>query len=360
MLGLFTDDFFPYLGGIGRYVHELTSRLPQNRVIIFSPCRNDIDNHVRISPPLHKKLYNLSFSWWLHNNVNRVINRHALSRINIQCGPGGLFLLRKPDVPVIATCHHTWWQQSIFIQSQWWKKIFIPFERRTYKLSDLIICDSEASASVLKQRYGIHPEKIIVIPIGMDMDKFYPMPGVNKLEKSLFFVGRLEKRKGIDFLVKTMELVTRKMPEARLFVGGQGKGFSGLSQYIAKHGLKDNIIFLGFIPDSELNGWYNRVQCVVVPSIFEGFGLTAVEAMAAGTGVIVTSDPSLAAIVDDQENGFVIPYGDRNALSNRILLMLENTEIQKKISQKALLKVKTHYNWDTIIPRYMDALYGVV
>ena len=130
-LGLFTDDFYPYIGGMGRFVYELTRRIPESRLIIFSPCSNEMPNHIQVSPSLHQQLRNLSYSYWLHRNLEKLIGQYSLTRINIQCGPGGIFLLKRAGIPVIATCYHTWWQQSHYIGSQFWKKCFVPFERRS-------------------------------------------------------------------------------------------------------------------------------------------------------------------------------------------------------------------------------------
>ena len=94
-LGLFTDDFYPFIGGMGRYVYEVTQRIPDSDLIIFSPCSNEMPNHIQVYSPLHRQFRNLSYSFWLHRNIEKIIGQYSLSRINIQCGPGGLFLLKK-------------------------------------------------------------------------------------------------------------------------------------------------------------------------------------------------------------------------------------------------------------------------
>ena len=358
-LGIFTDDFHPHIGGLGRYVCEITSRLPEEKLLIFSPCDNTISNHVRVRPPFHQQFRNLSFSFWLHRNINETIEKYRLSRINIQCGPGGLFLLKQPTLPVVATCHHTWWQQSHYIKSQFWKKMFVPFEKRTYRLADKIICDSEDSKNVLRKYYGISGRKIVVIPIGVDTDKFYPLDNSNKIPCSLLYIGRIDKRKGIDFLINAMPAVTRKLPQATLFVGGTGKDAAKLKERVKAAGIEKNVKFLGFIAEEKLNIWYNKVQCVVVPSMFEGFGLTAIESMAAGTCLIATNVDSLKNIVDDGVDGYLVDYGDIESLSSRIIYLLNDPSERNKICRRAKEKVETVFNWDRIMKHNLKELYSL-
>jgi glycosyltransferase involved in cell wall biosynthesis len=355
-LGIFTDDFYPHIGGIGRYVYEVTRRLPEEKLLIFSPCDNEVPNHIRVNPPLHKRFRNLSFSAWLHRNVQDMIKRYRLSRINIQCGPGGLFLLRKIEVPVIATCYHTWWQQAHHIRSQFWKKIFLPFERHTYGLADRIVCISKDSRNMLVEKYGIQPDKIAVVHPGVDIHRFFPIGNTEKTPNSVLFVGRVDKRKGADFLIRSMPHVVDRIPEVKLYIGGEGKGLSKLKQFVDTHHLSRNVQFLGFIPDDALNMWYNRVQCVVVPSVFEGFGLTAVESMAAGTSVICTRVASLQHIIENGVCGYHVEYNDTTALGEKIVSLLKDRNMQNEFGKKGREMVELHYNWDTLAQKLINEL----
>lgn len=355
-LGMFTDDFYPHIGGIGRYVYEVTQRLPEAELLIFSPCVNEVPNHIQVNPPLHRRFRNLSFSFWLHRNVKGIVKKYRLSRINIQCGPGGLFLLRKTGVPVIATCYHTWWQQAHHIRSQFWKKIFLPFERHTYRLADRIVCISKDSRNMLVEKYGIQPDKLAVVHPGVDIHRFFPIAEPQKIPNSVLFIGRVDKRKGADFLIRSLPHVVQRIPEVKLYVGGRGKDLSKLKQFVHTHHLTRNVRFLGFIPDDALNLWYNKVQCVVVPSVFEGFGLTAVESMAAGTSVICTRVDSLQHIVENGVCGYHVDYNDTTALGEKIVSVLKDKKVQNEFSKKGRQTVELHYNWDTLIEKLSKEL----
>lgn len=357
-LGIFSDDFLPFIGGMGRYLVEVTRRLPEADHLVFSPCENRIPNHIRVRPVLHGPLHNLSFSLWLHRALERLIDRHALGRINIQCGPGGIFLLKRTRVPVIATCYHTWWQQSHYIPAQFWKRVFIPFERRTYELADRIICISEDSREILARKYRIRPDKMTVIPPGVDTGRFFPIPEIRKRPNSLLYVGRIDRRKGVDFLLRALPEVARHIPKVVLQVGGTGKDLPLLKNYVRAQRLERHVEFLGFIPEDSLNTWYNKAQCVVIPSVFEGFGLTVVEAMAAGTSVISTRVDSIRRIVGEGTCGHLVDYGDTAALAHRIVELLRDETTRVKFAEEGLKRVRSLFSWPAVMHQLAPELLG--
>lgn len=285
---------------------------------------------------------------WLNFNIEQLIRRYALSLINIHCGPGGLFLFKKPSINLIATCHHTFWQQSRYIPSQSWKRIFLPFEKATLRKADTILCVSNDSQRVLTTRYGISTAKTVVIPNGVDTARFHPLEKVQRINHSILFVGRIDKRKGIDYLLGALPVIKQSIHDVKLFVCGQGRDKEKMAAYARSHGLEHHIRFLGFLPDTDLNFWYNRVNCVVVPSVFEGFGLTAVEAMAAGTSVIATDVDGLRDVVDDGTTGYLVPYGDKQALAARVIKLLIDRRQQLFFVLHGLEKVRIQYDWNKI------------
>jgi glycosyltransferase involved in cell wall biosynthesis len=357
-LGIFSDDFLPFSGGMGRYLVEVTRRLPEARHLVFSPCDNRIPNHIQVRPAFHDSLHNISFSIWLHRAVDRLIDRYALTRINIQCGPGGIFLLKKIRVPVVATCYHTWWQQSHYIPAQFWKRVFIPFERRTYQRADRVICISEDSRDILAKKYRIPPDKLAVITPGVDTRQFFPMPEIKKRRNSLLYVGRVDRRKGVDFLIRAMPEVARQIPDVTLYVGGTGKDLPLLKNFVRAQSLERNVEFLGFIPENSLNTWYNQVQCAIAPSVFEGFGLTVVEAMAAGTSVISTRVDSIRRIVRDGTCGYLVDYGDTAALARRVVDLLGDEATRAKFVEEGLKQVRSLFSWEAVMDKLAPELLG--
>ena len=265
----------------------------------------------------------MAVSVWLLFNGAAVVSRYRLEKLNIHAGPGGVLYVRKLPVPVIVTCHHTYWQKYTHIRSQFWKRIFLPFERRTYRLADSIVCVSHDTAQVLIKRYGIPPKKISVIQCAVDTERFHPLGGEKEAD-TLLYVGRISRRKGIDFLIRSIPPVVAKIPGVRLLVAGKGEDLNRMKALVRKLGMEQSVTFLGFVPDGELNGLYNRAECVVVPSIFEGFGISVIEALAAGTRVVGSNVDGIREILSSGEYGRLVPYGDTVALAEAMIAALRD------------------------------------
>ena len=321
--GIITFDFFPYIGGIGRVTYTLYCEFKNKNTVFFSPTDNLLPGHIRVNFWAVRFLKQVGVSIWLFFHVNRIISENKLDNLNIHSGAGGVLFFRKIGIPVIITCHHTYWQQYTYIRSQFWKRIFLPFEKRTYRLANKIICDCEDTKRVLMERYDIPEEKMIVITCAIDGKNFFFL-NQQKDPNSILYIGRIDKRKGIEFLIRSMPEVVKQIPDARLLVGGKGSYLEKMKSLVKQLDLERNVTFLGFIPDDQLNSLYNRVQCVVVPSIFEGFGMTVIEALAAGTRVVGTDVDGIRSTLTSGDYGPLVPYGDRRALAGAIIAELKN------------------------------------
>lgn len=325
--------------------HELNG----SDILFFSPADNSLPGHVRVKHWSIRYFKQVGVSIWLFLNANRIIQEYRLDRLNIHAGPGGVLLIRKPPVPVLVTCHHTYWQQYTHIKSQFWKRIFLPFERRTYRLADKIICDCEDTKRVLIKRYDVPAGKITVIHCAVDTRKFH-FENLPKKPDSVLYLGRIAKRKGIDFLICSMPHVVRAIPNAQLIVGGKGGYLEKMKYLVRQLDLEKNVTFLGFVPDEQLNTLYNQAHCVVVPSIFEGFGITVIEALAAGTRVVGTDVDGIREILKSGDYGRLVPYGNHQALADAIIAELN--EPKKAGALRAEYQVEQFRN------RYLGVLEG--
>ena len=341
--GVISYDFFPFIGGMGRHVHTMYTALPDKDILFFSAADNSLPRHICLTSWAIRQFKQLGLSFWLYRNLERLIVRHHLQKINIHAGPGGVFLTRPLPIPVIVTSHHTYWQQSHYIRSQFWKRLFIPFEKRTFELADKIICDSHDTKSVLVAHYNISEEKITVIHWGVDSKKFFPTD-TPKNPNCLLYIGRIDKRKGVDLLIRSMPYVRQQIPDALLLVGGTGRSLEKMKSLVRRLRLDHAVTFLGFVPDDQLNALYNQAQCVVVPSIFEGFGITVIEAIAAGTRVVGTDVDGIREILRSADFGRLVPYGDHHALAKAIVTELKNPGKIQTLKQEYLIsEFKSRY-----------------
>lgn len=347
--GIVTYDFFPLIGGIGRHTFQMFSSLKDKHLLFFSPAINSLPRHIPIDYLPARLFKQAGVSLWLHFNARRIVSEYHLDRVNIHTGPGGVLCVRRLTVPVIVTCHHTYLQQVDHIRSQFWKVIFLPFEKRTYQLADRIVAVSEATKNALVEQYKIPENKVTVIHNAVDTSRFYHLD-IPKNPHSLLYVGRIDKRKGIEFLIQSMPIVRNQIPDVQLLVGGKGSYLEKMKFLVRQLDLERNVTFLGFVPDEQLNTLYNEAQCVVVPSIFEGFGITVIEALAAGTRVVGTDVDGIREILQSGEYGRLVPYGNHRALANAIVAELKEP--------KRAGALRPEYLVEQFRNRYIEVLEG--
>ncbi|MBW1781126.1 MAG: glycosyltransferase family 4 protein [Deltaproteobacteria bacterium] len=352
-VGIFTHDLYPFKPwGQGRYVFDLVRHLGpkwRDKLTVFSPSSNIAwPFHVRLFPGSHDSLgKNISFSLKLSRVMEDLIDRYQLDLVHFQGGPGGLFLFNHPSVPVLYTVHHTYFQQQKYIRFQRWKYLLYLLEKFSYQNARYMMADSPSTREILLRHYSIAPDDCKVVPIGVDTTRFSPLDQT-RIPNSLLFIGRLEQRKGIDFLIRTMAHVRLTIPDVKLYIAGGGRLDRSTVRYIKRQDLMSNVSFEGSIPDESVNLWYNRVTAVVIPSVFEGFGLVAIESMASGTPVIATRVDGLKDIVIHGKNGLLAAYNDTQTFSAHIVRVLTSKVTRQKLVECGLQTVKYSYNWHKI------------
>ncbi|MBE2286288.1 MAG: glycosyltransferase family 4 protein [Prosthecobacter sp.] len=170
-------------------------------------------------------------------------------------------------------------------------------ERLVYHRADRFIVLSNAFRDVLCQEYGVSPERVHVIPGGVEVDQFQPMDVLEarqrlvwpQKQKIIVCVRRLARRMGLENLIEAFAQATADHPDTRLMIGGQGPLREELEQLVLHKGLSKQVQFLGFIPESSLSSVYAAADLSIVPSsALEGFGLISLESLACGTPVLVT------------------------------------------------------------------------
>ncbi len=322
-IGLVAWDYFSPKGGMGRSLKWIVKTLELSG---FS-CQ--------VSAPSRKiQGGQILFSFLLPFTLDKWIRQNSIGRLVLPVGPGGVFLLRKTSIPVVSIVYHTYLQQSQLVPGQWWKKIFIPFERRTLKMSQKILCFAADTKRVLIHDHNILEDRIELLPHAIDIDAWnYSGEKDNRL---CVCVARLEKRKGVDVLMHAWPLVIQKIPDATLIIVGRGvmakKIDSMKISSVTRHDSMDQ---------KELQSLVGRAAIALCPAYLEGFGLAAAEAMAAGTPVIASDTDGLRNLVDEHA-GVLVPAGDAEKLAEAIVELLKDDQSRKNkgVYAKAIFKKK--------------------
>lgn len=200
--------------------------------------------------------------------------------------------------------------------------------------------------------------KIIVVPLGVDTDKFHPISITkNNDEKNIFFLSILDKfhaYKGLECLLKALKNVISATP-VKLYIGGSGELLDFYKTTVKENGLDNNVIFLGRLSDEQLLKHYNLCDCFVLPSISsiqEGFGLVALEAMACKKAVIVSDIVGVADDVRKFNAGIVVKPKDITGLSEALIKVFTNENFSKEIANNAYDLIKRKYLWQ----KYADVV----
>lgn len=245
-------------------------------------------------------------------------------------------------------------------------------EREVLNIADRIIAATPAEYAQLQWLYSAITDKIVVIPPGVDISRFYPIPpdeakefiGVNPCQKVLLFVGRIEPLKGIDTLMKAVALLREQGLNVCLsIIGGdpdinpevQTTEMLRLKAIREEIGLSDQVAFLGKRAQDTLPYYYSAAEAVVVPSHYESFGMVALEAMACGTPVVASQVGGLAFLVKDGETGYTVPVNKPDLLAEKLSLLLSDSDLRQKMGQKAYKEAQS-YSWE-IIAQKMKELY---
>jgi len=240
-------------------------------------------------------------------------------------------------------------------------------ERRTMAGSDRVIAATAIDRQQIVRHYGALAP-ISVIPGGVDLERFSPGPraaarrelGLDADERLLLFVGRIQRLKGLEVLLRAFAQVA-DLPARVLVVGGQPatshetREISRLQHLAARLGIAERVQWLGALPHERLVACYRAADVTVMPSSYESFGLVAVESLACGTPVVATRVGGLTSIVHDGETGLLVPWRDPALFAERLRALLVDESLRTRLAANARPSVE-RYGWDRIAEAHL-ALY---
>jgi len=255
-------------------------------------------------------------------------------------------------------------------------KYRIKGESHVIEVADLIIAATEDEQDQLFDLYQVPTEKVKIIPPGVNIHHFYPIPtdeakeaiGLSPRDKAALFVGRIEPLKGVDTLLQAMAILKRNCrlficPDYLIIIGGDPGGeeeklsyeMTRLQSLSHELDLEDMVIFLGKRGQDTLPYYYSAAEVVVVPSHYESFGMVALEAMACGTPVIASKVGGLAHLVKDGETGFNVPAQDPDALAEKLRALFVDHDLRAAFGARAAAYARG-FSWE-IITKQMTEVY---
>jgi len=252
----------------------------------------------------------------------------------------------KLGVPLVLTVHSTEYDRSGWIYPNQW---FIDIEREGMQKADRIIAVSEFTKRVIIEKYGINPDKITVVH-----NAVYPI-GDGEKRNLILFLGRLTIQKGPEFFLKTAKKVL-EYEDARFVIAGIGDMLPRLIEQAVHLGISNKVIFTGKLTEEEVKHIYKISSIYVMPSVSEPFGITALEAISAGTPTIVSKSAGVSEVL---KNCFKVDFWDTDEMANKIIALLRYDSLRDSMTQSSKREIQL-FTWDRVAERTLQVYRGLV
>jgi len=276
-----------------------------------------------------------------------------------------------PLVPVVATVHHPITvDRRIALQTapnpyrwlgiwRWYR--FISAQKRIAAMLDRILTVSSAAADDIASEFDISRGMIDVLPNGVDVGQFRPLPGIERRTDSIVStISADAPLKGFPFLLKAVSVLRKARPSITLTVVGRD-GRPHTQRRIRRLGLEGAVHFTGSVSTEELVKVYAQSTVAVVPSLYEGFGLPAAEAMACGVPVVSTNAGALPEVVgEDGLAGVLVPPARADSLARQIGVLLDAPERREAMGIEGRKRVTSLFTWRRAAERAVEVYRGAI
>jgi glycosyltransferase involved in cell wall biosynthesis len=238
--------------------------------------------------------------------------------------------------------------------------------------SDRLITVSDEVAGHIRKWYGGKiAEKCITVRNGIDTKAFFPSRnhrreirekyGIGDSELLLLSLGRMTREKGHHIAIEALRLLKERGRSVRLMVAGEGGYLSALMGISENAGLRNQVIFAGFIENHETPKYYNGADILLMPTLTEeGLPLVLLEAMACGLPVISSRIGGIRSLIEHNENGVLTEPGNAREMADAILKLAKNPGLSKKISQAGIDYIRKVYSAERMVERTNEVMVSMV
>lgn len=294
-----------------------------------------------------------AFSLRAFRKVRQLLGQHRFDILHDnQTLAWGLLPLRELGLPLLATIHHPLtidmrrgFDPPTSFRRQFDRVRFYPVCMQGFVARRLarVVTVSEASARAIRQDFGVPAERLEVIYNGVDCEQFRPLPEVQRVPGRILFVGNIEDpNKGGRYLLRALPQVR---PEAHLvIVTGGVWDQPALERDLDDLGIRHRVTLHQQLSRDALVRMYATAEVAVSPSVFEGFGFPAAEAMACGLPLVAARGGALPEVVGDA--GIVVPARDPRALAEALNALLDDRELRRQLGRAARQRVCKRFRWE--------------
>lgn len=316
----------------------------------------------------------------LIGNMADFVRDHGLS-YNLIHGhyvDGGIVAVgvaRELDLPAFFTAHSlgAWKREQMGGDPEAMDRKYnfthrISEEKRVFNAVRAQTATTQVQLEKLRDLYGFQGDNVGVIPPGVDVETFRPRgPHEERFDTGLparymLCLSRIDANKGHDLLLYAFDIVRRAVPDVHLVIGGgsarpqstEAEVLAKMRSIIAEKQMEDRVHITGYIPDEALVPTYQQAEMFVLPSLFEPFGMTALEAMACARPVVASRLGGIRNVIVSGESGTLVDPSDAGEFAGAMTALLRDGQLGERIGQKGRQVVLDSFSWDAIARRHAE------
>jgi phosphatidylinositol alpha-mannosyltransferase len=359
---------FAYPGGVPNHIAALERQFTKmgHDVRVIAPASKIVpDFGNRFIPignprpvPANGSIIRVTMSLRLASKIKDVLDKEHFDIIHLHepfmpmlCSA----VLRFARTPMVGTFHACGGSGGSLLGYRFgWPVSAIMIKRRAPKLKCRIAVSLAAQRFAAKTIHGNYE----IIPNGIELKRFTsdvpPLPQYCDGKKNILFVGRLESRKGLIYLLRAYRWIKKRVPESRLIVVGPGKRWQMIfERWVSHYDLRD-VIFAGYVSQEELPRYYKTADIFCAPATGrESFGIVLLEAMAMGKPIVASDIEGFRCVLTNGIEGIMVPPKDDRKLASALLMLLNNPEMCQKMGSSGLSKAK-EYSWEKVAHRILE------
>lgn len=352
-------------GGVTDHINNLAAQFRGwgHTVRVLAPCsrpqRMDDEDFIHLGRPIPVpsggSVARVTFSIWLRPRIRELLQREQFDVVHLHEPFAGFLTLNILSVipsvnSVPVATFHTYRGTNLYKIGG--KQLAMPYFKRLQGR----IAVSEPAHQFISRHF---PGQYEIIPNGIKVDDFTgaePFPRYQDGKINLLFLGRLEKRKGLRYLLEAYSRIKWDWPNTRLLVVGAGKPDADSYRVMSERNLQD-IEFVGRVSDEEKARYYRSAHIFCSPATGrESFGIVLLEAMAAGTPVVATNIAGYSSVITHGEEGLLVPPKDGEALANAIAALIKDPALRERLAARGR-KAVDEFRWEHVAGKVMD-YYG--
>jgi glycosyltransferase involved in cell wall biosynthesis len=297
-----------------------------------------------------------TFSWRVRRQLSARAGQYDVVHDNQTFG-SGLLGVMADGWPLVGTCHHPItvdraldlehaenWRRRLTLR-RWYG--FLAMQKKVARQVPRILTVSSSSKRDIVEQYGVAPHQLEVVPIGADHTLFRPLPEIARIPGRIMTTASADVPfKGLLPLVEAVAKLRTERPDTHLLVVGRLRAESPAAAAIGRLGLSQAVTFEAAVTNDRMVELYAQASVAVVPSLYEGFSLPAVEAMACGVPLVTTTGGALPEVVgEDGVTALLVPPGDASALALAIGTVMAEPELACTLSAAARRRVLQRFTW---------------